>query len=210
MSLIIAISGGSCSGKTTLAKFLQKRLGRNRSMIISQDDYYLDIRERVKGNKIPNFDIPEALDFNLLFENLKCLKDKKSVILPRYDFSMHQRIANKIPTDPKDFIIVEGLLLLDNKEVRNFVDLSVYISCPRDIRFERRLDRDVTERKRTKEFVIKQFSNDVEPAHVKYILPSSAHADLIIDQNDFINSVDQVLDTIIDCLLTIDSKKSVC
>jgi uridine kinase len=123
---------------------------------------------------------------------------------------MHQRIANTIPTDPKDFIIVEGLLLLDNKEVRNFVDLSVYISCSRDIRFERRLDRDVTERKRTKEFVIKQFSNDVEPAHVKYIQPSSAHADLIIDQNDFINSVDQVLDTIIDCLLTIDSKKSVC
>ena len=116
---------------------------------------------------------------------------------------MHQRIANTIPTDPKDFIIVEGLLLLDNKEVRNFVDLSVYISCPRDIRFKRRLGRDVTERKRTKEFVIKQFSNDVEPAHVKYILPSSPHADLI-------NSVDQVLDTIIDYLLTIDSKKSVC
>ena len=68
MSLIIAISGGSCSGKTTLAKFLQKHLGRNRSMIISQDDYYLDIRERVKDNKLPNFDIPEALDFNLLFK----------------------------------------------------------------------------------------------------------------------------------------------
>jgi uridine kinase len=209
MSLIIAISGGSCSGKTTLAKLLQKRLGNNRSMIISQDDYYLDIRERVKDNKIPNFDIPEALDFNLLFENLKCLKDKKSVVLPRYDFSIHQRIASTNLTDPKDFIIVEGLLLLDNTDVRGFVDLSVYISCPQDIRFERRLTRDIKERKRTKEFVIKQFLNDVEPAHIKYIQPSSAHADLIIDQNDFINSVDQVLDTIIDCLSNIDSKKSV-
>ena len=75
--------------------------------------------------------------------------------------------------------------MLDNTDVRGFVDLSVYISCPQDIRFERRLTRDIKERKRTKEFVIKQFSNDVEPAHIKYIQPSSAHADLIIDQNDF-------------------------
>ena len=210
MSHIIVISGGSCSGKTTLARLLQERLGHNRSMIICQDDYYLDIRERVTDDKIPNFDIPDALDFNLLLENLECLKENKSVVLPKYDFSVHQRIDSSSLTDPKDFIIVEGLLLLDNPGIRNFSDLSVYLSCSKDIRFERRLTRDVKERKRIKEFVIKQFSNDVEPAHVKYIKPSSVHADLIIDQNDFINSVDQVLETIMDLLPKVDSKKSVC
>jgi len=210
MSHIIVISGGSCSGKTTLARLLQERLGPNRSMIIYQDDYYLDIRERVTDDKIPNFDIPDALDFNLLLENLECLKKNKSVVLPKYDFSVHQRIDSSSLTDPKDFIIVEGLLLLDNPGIRNFSDLSVYLSCSKDIRFERRLNRDVKERKRIKEFVIKQFSNDVEPAHIKYIKPSSVHADLIIDQNDFINSVDQVLETIMDLLPKVDSKKSVC
>ena len=149
MSLIIAIAGGSCSGKTTLARHLQHRLGAAKAMLIRQDDYYHDIRDRQEGDEMPNFDIPEALDFALLADNLKDLKAGRPVRLPNYNFATHQRIPATQPLEAKEFTIVEGLLLLDDPNIRELTDVSVYMRCPYDTRFDRRLARDVAERGRT-------------------------------------------------------------
>jgi len=200
MSVIIAIAGGSCSGKTTLARNLQHRLGAASAMLIRQDDYYHDIRDRAQGDEMPNFDVPEALDFTLLAENLQTLKEGRAVQLPNYDFTTHQRIRATEPLEAKTFTIVEGLLLLNDPVIREQADVSIYMRCPYETRFERRLARDVAERGRTEEFVHHQFAQDVEPAHVKYIQPSMAHADLVIEQDDYVSSIDGVIERIIEAL----------
>ena len=200
MSVIIAIAGGSCSGKTTLARHLQHRLGASQAMLIRQDDYYHDIRDRVDGDEIPNFDVPEALDFSLLAENLKSLKDRQAVQLPNYDFTTHQRLPASEPMKAKTYSIVEGLLILNDPTVRELVDISVYMRCPYDIRFERRLARDVAERGRTEEFAAHQFEQDVQPAHITYIQPSMCHADIVVEQDDYLGSIDGVIDRIIKAL----------
>lgn len=205
MSVIIAIAGGSCSGKTTLARNLQHRLGAANAMLIRQDDYYHDIRERVEGDEIPNFDVPEALDFALLADNLRTLKKGEAVQLPNYDFATHQRIRASEPLEAKPFSIVEGLLLLNDENVRALADVSIYMRCPYDIRFERRLARDVAERGRTEDFVHHQFAQDVEPAHQKYIKPSMVHADLVIEQVDYVRSIDRVIERIIEALPASDA-----
>lgn len=205
MSLIIAIAGGSCSGKTTLARHLQHRLGAAKAMLIRQDDYYHDIRDRQEGDEMPNFDIPEALDFALLADNLKDLKAGRPVRLPNYNFATHQRIPATQPLEAKEFTIVEGLLLLDDPNIRELTDVSVYMRCPYDTRFDRRLARDVAERGRTEDFVRHQFASDVEPAHQKYIQPSAVHADIIVMQVDYVEHVDRVIDRIIEALPEIDA-----
>lgn len=205
MSVIIAIAGGSCSGKTTLARHLQHRLGAANAMLIRQDDYYFDIRDRAEGDEMPNFDVPEALDFALLAENLQTLKEGEAVQLPNYDFTTHQRIRATEPLDAKTFTIVEGLLLLNDPVIREQSDVSIYMRCPYETRFERRLTRDVAERGRTEEFVHHQFAQDVEPAHLAYIQPSMAYADLVIEQDDYVTSIDGVIERIIDALPNIDA-----
>lgn len=205
MSVIIAIAGGSCSGKTTLARHLQHRLGAAEAMLIRQDDYYHDIRDRVEGDEMPNFDVPEALDFNLLAENLTALKQGQAVQLPNYDFTTHQRIRATEPLDAKAFTIVEGLLLLNDPIIREQADVSVYMRCPYETRFERRLARDVAERGRTEEFVHHQFAQDVEPAHQSYIQPSIVHADIVVEQDDYVSSIDSVLERIIEALPKVDA-----
>jgi len=205
MSVIIAIAGGSCSGKTTLARHLQHRLGAAEAMLIRQDDYYYDIRDRAEGDEIPNFDVPEALDFELLAENLRALKAGEAVQLPNYDFTTHQRIRASEPLEAKAYSIVEGLLLLNDAPVRELADVSVYMRCPYETRFERRLSRDIAERGRTEEFVHHQFAKDVEPAHIKYIHPSRVHADIIVEQADYVRSIDSVIDRIIEALAKTDT-----
>lgn len=205
MSLIIAIAGGSCSGKTTLARHLQHRLGAAKAMMIRQDDYYHDIRDRISGDEIPNFDIPESLDFDLLAANLRSLKAGESVRLPNYDFPTHQRVPATAPLEAKEYTIVEGLLLLDDPQIRDIADVSVYMRCPYEIRFERRLARDVAERGRTEDFVRHQFAQDVEPAHQIYIQPSAEYADIIVQQDDYVEHVDKVLDRVIEAVSDINA-----
>ena len=205
MSVIIAIAGGSCSGKTTLARHLQHRLGAAEAMLIRQDDYYHDIRDRAEGDEMPNFDVPEALDFALLAENLHTLKAGEAVQLPNYDFTTHQRIRATEPLDAKAYTIVEGLLLLNDPVIREQADVSVYMRCPYETRFERRLARDVAERGRTEEFVHHQFAQDVEPAHIKYIQPSMEHADIVLEQADYVRSIDSVIERILESLPKVDT-----
>ncbi|MGB0907722.1 MAG: uridine kinase [Maricaulaceae bacterium] len=197
MSYIIAIAGGSCSGKTTLAHHLQNRFGEENSLLVRQDDYYHDIRDRAKGDEIPNFDIPEALDFGLLAQNLTDFKHDNAVSLPTYDFTTHQRQTATAPFSARRFTIVEGILLLNDPSIRQIADKTIYMKCPAELRFSRRLSRDVAERGRTEEFVHHQFANDVEPAHLKYVAPSAEFADVVIAQDKYMLNLEAVLDDII-------------
>eukprot|EP00919_Chromeraceae_sp_WS-2016_P007489 GHVR01017573.1.p2 GENE.GHVR01017573.1~~GHVR01017573.1.p2 ORF type:complete len:217 (-),score=30.65 GHVR01017573.1:55-705(-) len=200
MSFVIAIAGGSCSGKTTLARHLQHRLGGECCLAIRQDDYYFDIRDRVSGQTIPNFDVPEALDFQQLASDIAALKQGEAVKLPNYDFTTHQRRHPSEPLEPKAFIIVEGLLLLNDENIRPLIDHSVYMKCSYEERFARRLARDVAERGRTEDFVHKQFHQDVEPAHQTYVAPSAVYADKVVTQDEYINDLTGLIDRLIDRL----------
>lgn len=193
---ILALAGGSCSGKTTLAAYLRDYVGADVCRIIRQDDYYYDIRER-GGSPLLNFDIPEALDFEHLCENLRAFKQNKAAALPSYDFTTHQRRPASEPRNPKPLIIVEGILLLTQPKLRDVFDHSIYIQCPVELRLSRRLERDTTERGRTREDVLRQFHEQVEPAHQTFVAPSQTHADLVIDQQAYVSDMTQVAKSVI-------------
>jgi uridine kinase len=198
MSFVIGIAGGSCSGKTTLARHLQHRLGVDSCMAIRQDDYYFDIRERQSRKKdIPNFDVPEALDFEQLAADIAALKNGEAAALPNYDFVTHQRRLPTEPLEPKRYIIVEGMLILNAAEVRPLLDHSLYMKCAYEERYARRLSRDVAERGRTEDFVHKQFHEDVEPAHQSFVAPSAAYADEVIYQNEYVNDLTGLIDRLV-------------
>ena len=144
-----------------------------------------------------NFDIPEALDFSLLRENLLSFKQNNVVALPTYDFTTHQRRTPTEPRNPRPLIIVEGILLLGQPELRDIFDYSVYISCATELRLSRRLERDTTERGRTRADVLRQFHEQVEPAHQTFVSTSQVHADLVIDQTQYISNITGVVETIV-------------
>jgi len=192
---VLAIAGGSCSGKTTLAVYLRDYIGAAHCCVLRQDDYYYDIRER-GGSPLVNFDIPEALDFGLLRENLLSLKNGEATALPSYDFTTHQRRIPTEPRAPKSLIIVEGILLLGQPALRDIFDHSVYIDCGEDLRLARRLERDIAERGRTREDVLRQFHQQVEPAQKQYVSPSQIHADMVITQSDYVSNITGVAQAI--------------
>lgn len=193
---ILAIAGGSCSGKSTLAAYLRDYIGAEHCRLIRQDDYYHDIRER-GGSPMVNFDVPEALDFDLLRENLLAFKRGESVALPSYEFTTHQRRTPTEPRTPRPIIIIEGILLLDQPSLREVFDHSVYMRCAPELRLSRRLERDTTERGRTRDDVLRQFHGQVEPAHQAYVSPSQLFADLVIDQTEYITDMTGVVESVV-------------
>ena len=193
---ILAIAGGSCSGKSTLAAYLRDYIGAETCRVVRQDDYYHDIRER-GGSPMVNFDIPEALDFDLLRNNLLAFKRNEAVVLPHYDFTTHQRRTPSEPRGPRPLIIVEGILLLTQPKLRDVFDHSVYMRCDTELRLSRRLERDTTERGRAREDVLRQFHEQVEPANQKFVGPSEIHAELILDQARYISDMTEVAQSIL-------------
>jgi len=196
---VLAIAGGSCSGKSTLAAYLRDYIGAKQCRIVRQDDYYFDIRER-GGSPLVNFDIPDALDFDLLRENLLAFKSGKPVALPNYDFTTHQRRTPTEPRNPRPLIIVEGILLLAQPQLRDVFNHSVYMRCAPELRLSRRLERDTTERGRSRDDVLRQFHEQVEPAHQKFVSPSQSHANLVIEQTQYITDMTQVVKSIVDMI----------
>jgi len=178
---LIAIAGGSCSGKTTLAQHLYSALGEDRAVLMRQDDYY----HSYTGGKLPNFDAPDALDFDRLADDLKQLKDHKAISAPLYDFTVHKRRSETQFIAPRSVIILEGILILAVPQLRPLIDYSCFIDCGEAIRFERRLKRDIAERGRTEDSVRTQFFGQVAPAHKEFVEPSKAYADRIISQSDY-------------------------
>lgn len=193
---ILAIAGGSCSGKSTLAAYLRDYIGAKTCRVVRQDDYYHDIRER-GGSPMVNFDIPKALDFDLLRENLLAFKRNEAVVLPHYDFTTHQRRTPSEPRNPRPLIVVEGILLLAMPKLREVFDHSVYIRCASELRLSRRLERDTTERGRSREDVLRQFHDQVEPAHQEFVSPSQTHAHLILEQTQYISNMTEVAQSIL-------------
>jgi uridine kinase len=181
---LIGIAGGSGSGKTTLALEAQRMLGPERCTILSQDHYYFDQSKHfdADGGKV-NFDHPNSIDFDLMVSHLKLLREGRSIELPIYDFATHSRLPRTQNFVSKDFIIVEGTLILTQAHLRELLDESFFIDTPERIRFERRLRRDVEERGRDPEGVRKQFDLQVRPMHEQFVEPSKSHAKSVISSS---------------------------
>ena len=182
--IIVGIAGGTGSGKTTFAQSLQRAI-RHDSVIISQDSYYyanehLSFAQRVKIN----YDHPTPLK-TLLVEHLQRLKAGEKVRVPVYDFKEYTRTDRFVEVEPYPIILVEGILLLHDPALRAELDIKVFIDTDPDVRILRRLMRDVTERRRTMESVVKQYLNTVKPMHEAFVEPSKKYADLIVPEGGF-------------------------
>lgn len=194
-NLVIGIAGGSGSGKTTVAEMIAKDLGEDRCVIITQDNYYKDlahlpVEERAKVN----FDHPDAIDGVLMAKHIELLKNGKSIKMPIYDFKTHTRLKETITVEPREFLIVEGILVLEREEIRSQLDIKIYVDTDDDIRFIRRLKRDIAERGRNMESVIQQYLDTVRPMHLEFVEKSKRYADIILPWRDFNpNAVDMVI-----------------
>ena len=183
---VIAIAGGSCSGKTTLAQALAEHLNHGlsapRATLIMQDSYYADLSHLSKPQRdVINFDHPDSLYFGLMSEQLSQLKSGSDIDSPSYDFSQHQREPNTFRICATPIVIVEGTLILTQALLREQFDLTVFVKAPETIRLNRRLQRDTQERGRSAEFAAQQFKHTVAPMHNQFVEPSQRFASLHID-----------------------------
>ncbi len=180
-AFVIAIGGGSASGKTTLAALLPGALAPLSTVVIAEDDYYRDNRaEPGFVAEAYNFDHPDARDHALLTQHLAALRAGEGVQQPLYDFTVHGRRSESRPIGPCDIVVVEGIHILSSPALLECVDLKVYVDTPDDVRLARRLIRDVTERARTPAFVVQQYLSTVRPMHVRFTEPTKWCADLVI------------------------------
>lgn len=185
---ILGVSGGSGSGKTYFAKDLQKTLGKDKSghnicEIVYQDNFYIDQSKKFDfdGGSV-NFDHPESIDFDLLGQRLASLKEGSPVEIPIYDFATHSRKLETYQVKPCAVIIVDGILIFHASQVRQFFDDMIFFDSPEDLRFQRRLERDVKERGRTPEGVHSQFYKQVKPMHDQFVQPSKDFASTVVDE----------------------------
>lgn len=181
--ILIGITGGTGSGKSTVAKSIYRNFKKESISIIMQDSYYKDqssmtFEERTKTN----YDHPHAFDTPLLIEHLKSLVSGQAIEMPIYDFTIHNRKEETVREEPKDIIIVEGILILEDERLRNLFDIKIYVDTDADIRILRRLTRDIRDRGRTLESVIDQYLSVVRPMHLQFIEPTKRYADLIVPE----------------------------
>ncbi|AVN65052.1 uridine kinase [Mesoplasma florum] len=179
---LILIAGGTASGKTTVADRIANEILKGKSVThISMDNYYKDFGElTLEERRKINFDHPNSVDSELLLNDLQALKDYQPIKVPVYDFKTSSRTKETITVKPSDVVILDGIFALAIKEIRKLGDIKIFIKTANDLRFIRRLQRDVNERGRTLESVIDQYLNEVKPMHDAFIGPSIEYADLII------------------------------
>ena len=196
--LIICIAGGTGCGKTTVVEQIIAQLPVDEVCVISQDSYYKDTsdlsyQERVKIN----FDHPNSIDFDLLLQHLKALRDGASFEQPVYSFVEHNRTGETITTHPKKVVIVEGILILTQPEIRAMFDVNVYVHADSDERLIRRLKRDISERGRNIDEVLTRYQTTLKPMHQEFIEPTKEFADIIIPTNKYNTVAVDLIRTII-------------
>lgn len=179
--LVVGIAGGSGSGKTTLARNLISRFGEGVALLFQHDAYYFDLALMPDPNPTNiNYDHPESLETSLCVQHLRTLKEGKAVEQPQYDFSTHRRRDSTTALAPHPIIIVEGILVLAERTLREEMDLRVYVDADPDIRLLRRMERDITTRGRTVQSVRDQYYATVRPMFEQFVAPSKTHADIIV------------------------------
>jgi len=181
--LIIGVAGGTGSGKTTIAQVVLQRVGAEHVALLPHDAYYKDLSDLpLSARGLVNFDHPNSLDTPLLIEHIKLLKAGKAIDLPVYDFKMHTRTSQTVRIEPMPVIVVDGILIFAEPELRALFDVKIFVDTDADIRFIRRLQRDIAERGRTIESVIDQYLATVRPMHTEFVEPSRRYADVIIPE----------------------------
>lgn len=184
--LLIGITGGTGSGKSTVTKEIFRSIHEKKIAVIEQDSYYKDqshltFEERVKTN----YDHPFAFDNELLIKHLKDLLNNKPIEKPIYDFEKHTRKKETVVVEPRDIIILEGILILSEEEIRNLLDIKIFVDTDSDVRVIRRILRDIKDRGRTLDLVILQYMETVRPAHLQFIEPTKRYADIIIPEGGY-------------------------
>lgn len=181
--VVIGVAGGSGSGKTSVTKSIYETFKGHSILMLEQDFYYKDqshlpFEERLKTN----YDHPLAFDNDLLIEHIESLLSYEAIEKPVYDYSVHTRSSDVIHVEPKDVIILEGILILEDERLRNLMDIKLYVDTDADLRIIRRLVRDIKERERSMDSVIDQYVNVVRPMHNQFIEPTKRYADIIIPE----------------------------
>lgn len=184
--LVIGIAGGSGSGKTTVAQVILQRVGPDRISFLQHDAYYKDLSGLPPVQRAEvNFDHPNSLESELLIQHIKQLKDGQPVEVPIYDFSTHSRTERTYTVQARSVILVEGILLFAEPALRELFDVKIFVDTDSDLRFIRRLQRDISERGRTTDTVIHQYMTTVRPMHLEFVEPSKRYADVIIPEGGF-------------------------
>ncbi len=181
--LIIGVAGGTGSGKTTVANVILQRVGADRIAYVPQDAYYKNLTELpLAQHGLRNWDHPDALTTELMVEQVTALKTGQAVELPVYDFTQHTRTTRTKRVEPQPVVVVEGILIFADPALRGLFDIKIFVDTDADLRFIRRLQRDIAERGRTAESVIQQYLDTVRPMHLEFVEPTKRYADVIIPE----------------------------
>lgn len=184
--LVIGIAGGSGSGKSTVVQEILNRVGADKIAYLQHDSYYKDLTGLPPQLRMDvNFDHPHSLETELLIKHIELLRDHQAVEVPIYDFSTDSRTSQTFTVAPRGVIVVEGILIFAEPELRRLFDVKIFVDTDADVRFIRRLQRDITERSRTTGSVIKQYQSTVRPMHLEFVEPSKRYADIIIPEGGF-------------------------
>ncbi|MBB68982.1 MAG: uridine kinase [Flavobacteriaceae bacterium] len=183
--IIIGVFGGTGSGKTTIVNQIVSDFNASDIQVISQDAYYKDNSNITYDARcLLNFDHPEAIDFELLYQHLSALKNGETIEQPVYNFKTHNRTDKTLEISPKKILILEGILIMNYPKLRSLLDLKVFIDTNSDMRMERRVNRDISERGRTPKEVMDRYINTLKPMHDQFIEPMKIHADMVIENHE--------------------------
>jgi uridine kinase len=198
LPITIAVAGGTGSGKTTVSRALLERVGAEHIAYLPHDAYYKDLRHLPDTQRAAiNFDHPHSLDTPLMAAHIRALQASQAVDIPVYDFTTHSRTTDVIHVEPAPIILVEGILIFAERDLLPLFDIKIFVDTDADLRFIRRLQRDVAERGRTVESVIKQYLSTVRPMHTEFVEPSRHYADIIVPQGGYNTvAIDMIADRV--------------